>query len=92
MEDLKEFIDEFIKAFKMEEDPQIWTVGMTFMLVICIFMLCGGACLISVMIKAFSFPMLILLIIGVISELYFLFTTALIGCVLATLLDMYPEE
>lgn len=92
MNELKEFIDEFIKAFKMEDDLQIWTVGMTFVLIICIFMLCGGACLISVMTKAFSFPMLILIIIGVISELYFLLTTALIGCVLATLLDMYPEE
>lgn len=92
MEDLKELIDEFIKAFKMEEDLQIWTAGLAFILIICTFMLCGGVCLISVMIKAFSFPMLILIIIGVIAELYFLLTTAIIGCILATLLDMYPEE
>lgn len=92
MKEFKEFIGEFIEGFKMEDDLQYWTVAMASVLVICIFMLCGGACLISVMIKAFSFPMLILLIIGVISELYFLFTTALVGCILATLLDMYPEE
>lgn len=89
---MKEHIEKFINMFEMRDDIKIWIGILSFLVVTMIFMLCGGACLISIMVKAFSFPMFILLIISGGAELYWLFCTAFLGCVLAVLIDEYPEE